>query len=147
MLIYKMNKKRGFTLIELLVVLSIIGVIMAFSFVGFSQARKSARDTKRKADLEQIRSALEIYRTDCKTYPTTITPGSPLVGAAAICAGNTYMSAVPADSTTGQSYYYSGSTNSYTLCAYLETLGVVSLTGCTNNCGSPNNCNYKTIQP
>jgi len=145
MLIYKMNKKRGFTLIELLVVLSIIGVIMAFSFVGFSQARKSARDTKRKADLEQIRSALEIYRTDCKTYPTTITPGSPLVGAAAICAGNTYMSAVPADSTTGQSYYYSGSTNSYTLCALLETGGTTGSCG-TSSCG-PNNCNYKTTQP
>jgi len=142
-----MNKKEGFTLIELLVVISIIGVIMAFSFVGFSQVRKSAKDTKRKADLEQIRSALEIYRNDCKTYPTIsgVLPSS-LVGVPVICAGNTYMSAVPADSTTGQNYSYKLgiNSNSYVLCAYLET-GPAAVSGCAS-CGTKT-CNYITIQP
>jgi len=62
-------KRRGFTLIELMVVLTVIGVLMGLALVSHQGARKSARDGKRKADLEQIRSALEMYRADKEEYP------------------------------------------------------------------------------
>ena len=66
-----MRIKKGFTLIELLVVISIIGILIAVSIFGLSGARESARDARRKSDLELIRSGLELYRADCNAYPTT----------------------------------------------------------------------------
>ena len=67
-----MRKNKGFTLIELLVVISILGVLLALSVFGMQGARQSSRDGRRKADLEQIRSGLEMYRADCNAYPTTL---------------------------------------------------------------------------
>ena len=42
----------GFTLIELLVTISIIGILIGLSVFGLQGARQSARDAKRKADLD-----------------------------------------------------------------------------------------------
>ena len=72
----------GFTLIELLVVISIMGILLALSVFGMQDARRASRDGKRKADIEQIRSALEMYKADCGKYPLTagVVPGSPLTG-------------------------------------------------------------------
>lgn len=65
------QKHAGFTMIELLVVATIIILLSAIGLVSFSQANKRARDGKRKADLEQARSALELYRSDNGFYPAT----------------------------------------------------------------------------
>lgn len=150
---FKMWKKTrkdflGFTLIELLVVISIIGILIALSFVGFNQARKSARDSKRKADLEQIRSALEIYRNDQKTYPddfsgcsyTSLTSGTEV-----------YMAEIPKDPFCPTQYYRYNKLNSnaYCLCAYLETLSsTVGTCNCGSAaCGTDVTCNYKVTNP
>lgn len=53
--------KRGFTLIELLVVISIIGILVGLSLTSFMGAQKQTRDTQRKNDLSQYRTALEAY--------------------------------------------------------------------------------------
>lgn len=141
--------RQGFTLVELLVVISIIGVLLALSFAAFSNTKKSARDGKRKADLEQIRSALEIYRTDCKTYPATanVVFGSSLTGVEVSCLNNIYMAEVPKDSLTPTyNYRYNRvSQNSYVLCAYLETV-TATVTGCGGQCGTVD-CNYKVVNP
>lgn len=68
----KMKRNKGFTLIELMVVIVIIGILAGLTLTGFAGARKVARDGKRKADLEQIRSALEIYRSDRGGYPLRV---------------------------------------------------------------------------
>jgi general secretion pathway protein G len=66
-----MNK--GFTLIELLTVVAIIGIITAASATILNPAGQlaKARDAERKAELQQIRSALELYRSDNGRYPIT----------------------------------------------------------------------------
>jgi len=61
---------KGFTLVELLITMTVIGVLTSLALVSYQGSRKTARDAKRKADLEQIRSALEMYRTDNGAYPT-----------------------------------------------------------------------------
>lgn len=64
--------KKGFTLIELLVVISIIGILASLTLTGFSAARKNARDTTRKSDLSQYRTALEGYASNQSgAYPAT----------------------------------------------------------------------------
>ena len=140
-----MNKK-GFTLIEIMVSMVIVSILMSLSIVAFSASRKTARDGRRKADLEQIRSALEMYRSDCHVYPTPASGGfaTSIVGPAS-CGSLIYMDTVPTDpSSSSYSYSYSSTNvNQYTLCAYLEN-GGSTVSGC-GSCTAT--CNYKLTNP
>ena len=151
-------KTRGFTLIELLVVISIIGILLGLSIFGLQGARESSRDAKRKADIETIRSALELFRADCGHYPgSSGNPSflaSPLVGddSSTKCdSSNVYLNLVPTDPTGGGKLYrYSpaGSpASTYELCAALEAGGVDVTCGGSSSCGSGVTCNYKAINP
>jgi len=141
--------KKGFTLIELLIVITIIGILIALSVFGLQGARESARDAKRKSDLEAIRSGIETYKADCNTYPLTLpSSGSPLIGSGVTTncpTTNTYMSAIPADPTSGRSYFYSSTGVTYIACASLENSSGAVPAGC-GSCGSAA-CNYKVINP
>jgi len=61
----------GFTLIELLVVISIITLLSSIMLATLTTARKSARDGKRVADVQQLSKALELYYNDYNHYPTS----------------------------------------------------------------------------
>ena len=54
-----MKRKNGFSLLELLVVISIIGILIAISAVGFTTAQKRGRDARRRGDLKAWQDALE----------------------------------------------------------------------------------------
>jgi prepilin-type N-terminal cleavage/methylation domain-containing protein len=84
------NKKKAFTLIELLVVIAIIALVATIAIVSLQQARSSARDAKRIADIKQIQTALELYFNDAGQYPDDIVFGESLS-----FSGNTYMEKVP----------------------------------------------------
>lgn len=66
-----MRNRKGFTLIELLVVVAIIGVLAALVIVNLNTAQRRSRDTRRKADLAQIRTALEMYYDENLDYPSS----------------------------------------------------------------------------
>lgn len=57
----KFNKK-GFTLIELLVVISIIAILSVIGITVFQGQQKSARDARRRADIESIAQAMEAQK-------------------------------------------------------------------------------------
>lgn len=146
--------KTAFTLIELLVVISIIGILMAIGFVAFKQAQAAGRDAKRKADLEQIKTALELFHEECGKYLNTLDTLSSGAPFKASCQANdpevTYLEKTPQDPLSPTyTYNYGGSTNFHTLCAYLERGGgdVSCWDGLRGryisptSCGS-NNCNY-----
>lgn len=75
-----MNKinKKAFTLIELLVVVAVIGILTTLAVVSLQNTRKSARDTKRVADIKQLQLALELYVHDNGFYPPNINFGGSL---------------------------------------------------------------------
>lgn len=117
-----MLKKRlsqmGFTLIELMVVVAIIGVLMAAGVVAFTNGQRSARDAKRRADVDAISKAFEqYYQNNSNVYPAVAT---------AIDAVSYFPSgARPVDS-KGVAYTVSGLTAAgatYCVCGQLEQLG------------------------
>jgi prepilin-type N-terminal cleavage/methylation domain-containing protein len=146
-----MKNTKAFTLIELLVVISIIVILVGVSIFGLSGSRESARDARRKSDLELIKSGLEIYRADCNRYPASL----PAVGASlngtipptSCAAANRYISAVPGDPIPAtRSYRYAILGSGYELCASLEQTGLPTVTcGGSSSCGTA--CNYKVINP
>lgn len=67
-----MKTKKGFTLIELIVSIVIVALLSVVAMVNFSGTRAKARDSRRVADLEKIRMALEMARQLGTTYPLTL---------------------------------------------------------------------------
>ncbi|MEK7075463.1 MAG: prepilin-type N-terminal cleavage/methylation domain-containing protein, partial [Patescibacteria group bacterium] len=63
----KRKDQKGFTLIELLVVIAIIGLLASVVMMSLGLARAKARDVKRRADLKQIMTAMELYYSDYNT--------------------------------------------------------------------------------
>lgn len=120
-------RKNGFSLMELLITVSIIAVLVAIGIASYATINKQSRDAKRKSDIEQIRSALEMYRADNGYYPSTGAGSwtqssdlsTPLV--------DTYMPTVPLDPRSTQSYMYRATNTSggqyygYCVSAQLET--------------------------
>ena len=135
---FKIQNHLGFTLIELLVAVTIIGVLTVLGTLSYQKTNQKARDGRRKADLEQIRTALEIYRTDTSdsTYAIDLVDLVP-----------DYMQTAAADP-KGFVYYYvpAGNLRSYSLCAHLEAdADTDSYCGQGNNCGGT--CNYRVTNP
>ncbi|MEK7652288.1 MAG: type II secretion system protein [Patescibacteria group bacterium] len=64
----KRKDQKGFTLIELLVVIAIIGLLASVVMMSLGLARAKARDVKRRADLKQIMTAMELYYSDYNTF-------------------------------------------------------------------------------
>ena len=62
------RKQKSFTLIEMLIVVVIIGILAAALIPRLQSVQARARDTKRKADLHQIGTALAIYKEDNGGY-------------------------------------------------------------------------------
>ncbi len=128
--------KGGFTLIELLIVIAIIAILLAVGTTSYLTASKQSRDSRRKTDLEQIRQALEMYRSENGTYPSQ--------GAGNTPSGltPTYITTIPSDPKEG-TYYYSVGTpaTTYALCATLEIVPASPVSGC----GTGNN--YKVQNP
>jgi prepilin-type N-terminal cleavage/methylation domain-containing protein len=60
---------KGFTLVELLVIVSIISVLSVIGITIFGNITSSARDAKRKADLQILSDALELYFNKNNYYP------------------------------------------------------------------------------
>ncbi len=118
---------RGFTLIELLVAASIIAVLTAIGFVSYTNINKRSRDTKRKGDLEQLRSAMEMYRADNGSYPSAGSGSwTDASGLTTLTTGG-YIAAIPSDPKAAtQTYRYmatnlvSGNYYGYCVSALLE---------------------------
>lgn len=93
----KRHKIQGFTLLELLVSVTILAVLTAIAVTSYTSINKRGRNAKRKTDLEQIRSALEMYRADNGYYPSTGAPYFNNADNLSTVLVSTYMPAIPTD--------------------------------------------------
>ena len=67
-----MNKtKPGFTLIELMAVIVIMGILVTIVAVNVSPFLQRANFEKSRADISQITKALELYKFNELSYPST----------------------------------------------------------------------------
>lgn len=118
--------RRGFTLVELLTVMTIIGLLAGISTVNLSNTRINARNARRLADMDSIRTALEFYYGGEGGYPSdqnedsgglvlgkgNATMLSSLGGFSSVVSGNPYLESVPANPKGGGSDYLYYSLNS-----------------------------------
>ncbi len=109
----------GFTLVEILIVVAVIGVLAAgfITILNPANQLKGSRDSRRKADLKQIQTGLELFRADNGSYPAN---GSISCGGNLTSGSITYISNIPCDPSPPRSYVYTSSGSTYTLVACLE---------------------------
>ncbi len=135
------KKEKAFTLIELLVVVTIIALLASAGLISYAAFLKKSRDERRKLDLNNIRSALEMYRSNTDSYPSNLNK----------LTQNNYLDKIPTDPKTKTAYPYqalpSGCNETTTLCIDY-TIGARTEGGETTACSGANltcgtqTCNY-----
>jgi general secretion pathway protein G len=89
----KARSERGFTLLELLIVMTIIAVLAAIAVPSYTNNVRHAKEATLKADLYEMRRAIDSYTVDKQKAPQTL---DDLVQAG-------YLKAMPVDPFTGRS--------------------------------------------
>lgn len=71
----KRDSEKGFTLIELLIVIAIIGILVTIVVVAIDPARviNDSNDTKARAELNQVKTSLQLYFNENNSYPPLAT--------------------------------------------------------------------------
>ena len=127
---------RGFTLIEVLVVVTIIGLLATVVLSGVRQARLKAADSRVKQEVVQLRTVMELERSETGSYSAIKNyTGPSFIAAGGSCSGFTGTYAAHAQSvcealvaatgdSCGSSCVYFRSTNPssptlFTIMAYL----------------------------
>lgn len=152
-----MNKK-GFSLIELLVAIAIIATIIGLALPNYLGARSRARDARRKGELSELKTALQLYNNDFKIFPpagnggigklnyiagcgasgTTLCPGACTVDFAAGGAGcdTVYMTKFPSEFGSSMYYYEVNSGTDFCLKVALENASDSDITASQSRCGT-----------
>jgi type II secretory pathway pseudopilin PulG len=103
-------------MVELLVVSTIIIILSAVGLVSFTAAGKKGRDGKRATDMQAVRSALEMYRSQNGAYPSSTTWTGLMTDI------SSYLNTASVNDPKGWAYTYTPSGSTYTLKSAMETV-------------------------
>lgn len=127
---------------ELMVVMAILGILITVGLTSYKSVQMKSRDSRRKNDMRQIASALELYFNDKGRYPADDGSGKISgcgVGDTSLCnwtsamtdsKGTVYMVVLPGDPVGSYQYYYDsygGQGKGFQLYARLENSQDVDL--------------------
>ncbi len=126
------KNKKGFSFIELIVVIAIIAVLSVTAILSYGPSQRKSRDSRRMADLEKIRMALEMARQIGTTYPSAL-PTLVSLGV---------IQTIPTDPKTKTNYVYGPTPPyyKYSIGASMEDLG-------STNIPASGGLNYKVFNP
>lgn len=136
--------QSGFTFIEILVIFFILGSLMSVATFQVPRHFERIRDTQRKADLKEMKIALEDYANDNGCYP----PENQMSNCtSSVLAPN--VDPIRCDPQTNQPYRYTRSAecNSFELYTRLEVLSDpdIEALGCSGGCGPGGTYNYGVV--
>lgn len=138
---------KGFTLVELLVAIAIIALLTSVGLVSFSRAQQNSRDARRKADLQSLKAALEMYYDSNNAYPSG---GYAVISTrlATLVSGG-HIKALPTDPVSTRYYYYTSlsSNQCYCLSSEMEITTNASSAECTRYSGHASSYAYTTSCP
>ncbi len=111
---------RAFTLVELLIVIVVLAVLAAIVIPKFGDSSTRSRESSLKSNLQVVRGAVELFKTDTGAYPAAV---ADLAGASAPASGKDatgttkaitatdykgpYVASVPNDPISGTALTYS----------------------------------------
>ena len=145
----------GFTIVELLIVIVVIAILAAISIVAYTGIQQRARDSERKAELQTIAKAVEMYYAANGNYPmssgwcTQISNTTSGYDVAFRNELSEFLPQVPYDPSyqdTPQAYFYRNiGDTSYYLYAELEGEDRADdgFSGCTRKNGTNNEYDYR----
>jgi len=137
-----MKNNKSFTLLEILVVTTIIALIGTTGFNSYTTTTRNARDTRRKADLEYVKTAIATYQQIERVSLPLVENGwiDPI-----IVGSKKYLEKVPNDPMSGYVYRYTRTTPTtpFKVCTKLENSSNPVFSGLS--CGTAAGlCNYCT---
>ncbi|RYG40843.1 prepilin-type N-terminal cleavage/methylation domain-containing protein [bacterium] len=116
----RLRRFKAFTLVELLIVIVILAVLAAIVIPKFADSSLRSKESSLKANLKQVRNAVELFKTDTGAYPGAMADlaatAAPTAGKDAAAAAKTiavgdfrgpYLSSIPNDPVSGTAMTYS----------------------------------------
>jgi general secretion pathway protein G len=70
-MLHQKHAEKGFTLIEIMVVIIIMGILASYVAVRLTGQTEEARHTQAIVQMETLETALELYKLDNGSYPST----------------------------------------------------------------------------
>lgn len=147
------RKKRpqflGFTLVEIITILAVISGLLIFSYLNIPAIQIRARDARRKANLQKMAIAIANYEEDTNCYPISL----PVCKSDFTENGTAYLSSIPCDPETNESYVYvaedSDCPSWFQLYGNLEYAkdATIDKVNCQYGCGPDCQFNYGVSSP
>lgn len=112
-----LRNKKGMTLLEIMIVLVILGGLIAILATQVTSRLKKAKIRQAQIQISEYGKALDMYFTDCNSYPTTEEGLGALVTAPGSCSNwgpDPYLKKVNKDPWGGE-FVYETAGNNYIL--------------------------------